>query len=121
YACSTGDSPGTCGDPGIPSHGSRLGNEFKTKNLLRFTCEAGYNLQESSERTCQSNGSWSGVQPVCKAVSCGNPGSPTNGRIVFSDGIVFSSSISYTCWEGYKTSGLITRHCTANGTWTGSA
>eukprot|EP00062_Callorhinchus_milii_P009370 gi/632953198/ref/XP_007892273.1/ PREDICTED: CUB and sushi domain-containing protein 1 [Callorhinchus milii] len=117
----SGDSPGTCGDPGIPSHGSRLGNEFKTKNLLRFTCEAGYNLQESSERTCQSNGSWSGVQPVCKAVSCGNPGSPTNGRIVFSDGIVFSSSISYTCWEGYKTSGLITRHCTANGTWTGSA
>jgi len=41
--------------------------------------------------------------------------------IVSSDGILFSSSVIYACWEGYKTSGLMTRHCTANGTWTGTA
>ncbi|KAM3932341.1 CUB and sushi domain-containing protein 1 isoform 2-T2 [Leptodactylus fuscus] len=117
----SGNNPGMCGDPGIPAHGSRLGNEFKTKSLLRFSCEMGYTLLGSMERICLSNGSWSGIQPSCEAVSCGNPGTPANGMIIFSDGILFSSSVIYACWEGYKTSGLTTRHCTANGTWTGSA
>ncbi|XP_047218456.1 CUB and sushi domain-containing protein 1-like [Girardinichthys multiradiatus] len=115
-----GASPGLCGDPGIPPHGTQLGGEeFKTKSLLRFSCEAGYNLIGSAERTCLHNGSWSGTQPVCQAVSCGNPGTPAHGRIVYTDGITFGSSVAYACWEGFKTSGLTTRHCTTNGTWTG--
>uniref|UniRef100_A0AAZ3P372 CUB and sushi domain-containing protein 1 n=1 Tax=Oncorhynchus tshawytscha TaxID=74940 RepID=A0AAZ3P372_ONCTS len=117
----SGGSSGECGDPGIPPHGSRLGDEFQLKSLLRFTCEAGFSLSGSAERTCLPNGSWSGTQPVCEAISCGNPGTPAYGKIVFSDGIVFSSSVAYACWEGYETSGLTTRHCTTNGTWTGSA
>ncbi|XP_054557111.1 CUB and sushi domain-containing protein 1 [Talpa occidentalis] len=117
----TGSNPGFCGDPGIPAHGSRLGDEFKVKSLLRFSCEVGFQLRGSPERTCLPDGSWSGLQPVCEAVSCGNPGTPTNGMIVSSDGVLFSSSVVYACWEGYRTSGLTTRHCTANGTWTGTA
>uniref|UniRef100_A0A8C5D3L1 CUB and Sushi multiple domains 1 n=1 Tax=Gouania willdenowi TaxID=441366 RepID=A0A8C5D3L1_GOUWI len=115
----TGVSTGVCGDPGIPPHGARLGEDFKTKSLLRFSCEAGYNLIGSAERTCLHNGTWSGTQPVCQAVSCGNPGTPAHGKIIFSDGITFGSSVAYACWEGFKTSGLTTRHCTTNGTWTG--
>ncbi|KAB0392570.1 hypothetical protein E2I00_016586, partial [Balaenoptera physalus] len=117
----TGNNPGFCGDPGTPAHGSRLGDEFKAKSLLRFSCEMGYQLRGSAERTCLLNGSWSGLQPVCEAVSCGNPGTPTHGMIVSSDGVLFSSSVVYACWDGYRTSGLTTRHCTANGTWTGTA
>lgn len=59
------------------------------------------------------------IFPQLSAVSCGNPGTPAHGRIVFSDGITFGSSVAYACWEGFKTSGLTTRHCTTNGTWTG--
>ncbi|XP_063297188.1 CUB and sushi domain-containing protein 1 [Pelobates fuscus] len=117
----TGNNPGICDDPGIPAHGSRLGSDFKLKSLLRFSCEVGYMLKGSVERTCLLNGSWSGIQPSCEAVSCGNPGTPANGMIIYSDGILFSNSIIYACWEGYRTSGLTTRHCTANGTWTGNA
>ncbi|XP_024842164.2 CUB and sushi domain-containing protein 1 [Bos taurus] len=117
----TGNNPGFCGDPGTPAHGSRLGEEFKAKSLLHFSCEMGYQLRGSAERTCLLNGSWSGLQPVCEAVSCGNPGTPTHGKIVSSDGVLFSSSVVYACWDGYRTSGLTTRHCTANGTWTGTA
>ncbi|XP_025023614.1 CUB and sushi domain-containing protein 1-like, partial [Python bivittatus] len=117
----SGNNPGYCDDPGMPSHGSRLGDEFKIKSLIRFSCEMGYQLRGSPERTCLLNGSWSGLQPVCEAVSCGNPGTPANGKIIYNDGISFSSSVIYSCWEGYKTSGLTTRHCTANGTWTGIA
>lgn len=62
-----GINPGTCGDPGIPPHGAHLGGEeFKTKSLLRFSCEAGYSLMGSVERTCLHNGTWSGTQPVCQ-------------------------------------------------------
>jgi len=66
----TGTSPGVCGDPGAPVHGVRLGGEeFRTKSLLRFSCEAGYNLVGSGERTCLHNGTWSGTQPLCQGLS----------------------------------------------------
>ncbi|XP_051775015.1 CUB and sushi domain-containing protein 1 [Erpetoichthys calabaricus] len=115
----SGDSLGMCGDPGVPSHGIRLGDEFSVASTVRFSCEPGYLLRGSSERTCQANGSWTGIQPECHVVSCGNPGTPSNARVLFNDGLVFSSSITYSCREGYYSTGLLTRHCTVNGTWTG--
>ncbi|XP_067863040.1 CUB and sushi domain-containing protein 2 [Heptranchias perlo] len=114
----SGNSLGFCGDPGIPAHGIRLGEDFRVKNVVQFTCEAGYALKGSSERVCQLHGSWSGIQPECQALSCGNPGTPRNARIVYSNRLVFSSSITYACREGYYSTGLLTRHCTVNGTWT---
>uniref|UniRef100_A0A4W2EWQ3 CUB and Sushi multiple domains 2 n=1 Tax=Bos indicus x Bos taurus TaxID=30522 RepID=A0A4W2EWQ3_BOBOX len=116
----SGASIGVCGDPGIPAHGIRLGDSFAPGSLMRFSCEAGHVLRGSSERTCQANGSWSGVQPECGVISCGNPGTPSNARVLFSDGLVFSSSIVYECREGYYATGLLSRHCSVNGTWTGS-
>lgn len=72
---STGTSTGVCGDPGIPAHGIRLGDSFAPGSLMRFSCEAGYVLRGSSERTCQANGSWSGSQPECGGNVCG-PSAP---------------------------------------------
>ncbi|XP_057355961.1 CUB and sushi domain-containing protein 2 isoform X3 [Manis pentadactyla] len=115
----SGTSMGICGDPGIPAHGIRLGDSFAPGSLMRFSCEAGHTLRGSSERTCQANGSWSGMQPECGVISCGNPGTPSNARVMFSDGLVFSSSIVYECREGYYATGLLSRHCSVNGTWTG--
>ncbi|XP_041089827.1 CUB and sushi domain-containing protein 2-like [Polyodon spathula] len=116
----SGEFLGMCGDPGVPSHGIRLGEEFSVGSAVRFSCEPGYTLRGSSERSCQANGSWAGHQPECHVVSCGNPGTPSNARVLFNDGLVFSSSISYSCREGYYSTGLLTRHCTINGTWTGA-
>ncbi|KAB0386866.1 hypothetical protein FD755_001822, partial [Muntiacus reevesi] len=116
----SGTSIGVCGDPGIPAHGIRLGDSFAPGSLMRFSCEAGHVLRGSSERTCQANGSWSGAQPECGVISCGNPGTPSNARVLFSDGLVFSSSIVYECREGYYATGLLSRHCSVNGTWTGN-
>nr|XP_045755079.1 CUB and sushi domain-containing protein 2 [Mirounga angustirostris] len=116
----SGTSMGICGDPGIPAHGIRLGDSFAPGSLMRFSCEAGHTLRGSSERTCQANGSWSGMQPECGVISCGNPGTPSNARVMFSDGLGFSSSVVYECREGYYAMGLLSRHCSVNGTWTGS-
>ncbi|ELW48605.1 CUB and sushi domain-containing protein 3, partial [Tupaia chinensis] len=116
----SGTSVGVCGDPGIPAHGIRLGDSFAPGSLMRFSCEAGHALRGSSERTCQADGAWSGTQPECGVISCGNPGTPSNARVLFSDGLVFSSSIVYECREGHYATGLLSRHCSVNGTWTGS-
>ncbi|KAB5530866.1 hypothetical protein PHYPO_G00134270 [Pangasianodon hypophthalmus] len=115
----TGDSGGRCGDPGVPVHGIRLGEQFSVGSVVRFSCEPGYVLRGSLERTCLANGTWLGTQPECQVVSCGNPGTPRNALIQFHDGLVFSRSITYACREGYYSTGLLTRHCTVNGTWTG--
>lgn len=58
-----------CGDPGIPSHGIGLGDEFGVDSMVRFSCEPGYTLRGSSERICQANGSWSGTQPECEGIT----------------------------------------------------
>lgn len=61
-----GDNSGSCGDPGIPGHGSREESNFRVKSIVRFSCELGYILHGSEERTCLANGSWTGRQPECK-------------------------------------------------------
>ena len=43
-------------DDGIPTY----------EDTCSFTCNTGYELTGSSERTCQSNGSWSGSDIVCR-------------------------------------------------------
>ena len=61
----SGESSGLCGDPGVPVHGIRLGEEFTVGSVVRFSCEPGYVLKGSPERTCLANGTWLGTQPEC--------------------------------------------------------
>ena len=35
-----------------------------------FTCNIGYELTGSNTRTCQSNGSWSGSETMCREGQC---------------------------------------------------
>lgn len=66
YLTLAGDSAGLCGDPGVPVHGIRLGEEFTVGSVVRFSCEPGYVLRGSPERTCLANGTWLGTQPECQ-------------------------------------------------------
>ena len=36
------------------------------RDTCSFTCNTGYELTGSDTRTCQSNGSWSGIDGVCR-------------------------------------------------------
>uniref|UniRef100_A0A8B9RZV4 CUB and Sushi multiple domains 2 n=1 Tax=Accipiter nisus TaxID=211598 RepID=A0A8B9RZV4_9AVES len=114
----SGGSQGLCGDPGIPSHGIGLGDDFDVGSVVRFSCEPGYMLRGSSERTCQANGSWSGTQPECEAIVCKSPQAIPNGKVVGSD-FSWGSSVSYACLEGYQLSLPAVLTCEGNGTWSG--
>ncbi|XP_050987326.1 CUB and sushi domain-containing protein 3 isoform X1 [Labeo rohita] len=116
----SGDKRGACGDPGTPAHATREEGSFQQHAKVRFTCATGHTLYGSAERICFPNGTWSGRQPTCKPVQCGNPGTPANGRISRVYGTTFSHSIIYSCVDGYRLSGSPSRQCLANGTWSGS-
>ncbi|XP_016400283.1 CUB and sushi domain-containing protein 1-like, partial [Sinocyclocheilus rhinocerous] len=117
----SGDSAGLCGDPGIPVHGIRLGEEFTVGSIVRFSCEPGYVLKGSSERTCLANGSWVGIQPECHVINCGDPGVPANGIRLGID-FTYSHTVSFQCSPGFtmdadRASMLI---CTKDRTWNGT-
>ena len=56
-------------------------------------------------------------------VSCGNPGTPANGKIAFTAGnsYVYGNILKATCNHGYRLLGTSIRTCQANGQWTGTA
>ena len=54
-----------------PSNGNtscssgRVGEGYEG-DTCSFTCNTGYELNGSDTRTCQSNGSWSGIKVTCR-------------------------------------------------------
>ena len=35
-------------------------------DVARYSCDAGYTLNGTSERTCQADGQWNGTEPTCE-------------------------------------------------------
>uniref|UniRef100_A0A673CRR4 CUB and Sushi multiple domains 3a n=1 Tax=Sphaeramia orbicularis TaxID=375764 RepID=A0A673CRR4_9TELE len=114
----SGDTAGTCGDPGIPAHATREAGNFKVRSKVRFTCTVGHTLYGSAERICFPNGTWSGRQPFCKLVTCPTPPPIPNGLLEGSV-LEWGTSVSYSCLPGYELSFPAVLTCTGNGTWTG--
>ncbi|XP_065899233.1 uncharacterized protein [Dysidea avara] len=106
----------TCslGDDGVPSY----------ENTCSFTCNTGYELIGSDTWTCQSDGSWSGSDDVCRRVPCPSLTDPNNGTITCSlgdDGVPsYEDTCSFTCNTGYELTGSDTRTCQSDGSWSGS-
>uniref|UniRef100_A0A4W6EIB6 CUB and Sushi multiple domains 3 n=1 Tax=Lates calcarifer TaxID=8187 RepID=A0A4W6EIB6_LATCA len=113
----SGDSAGTCGDPGTPAHASREAGNFKVRSKVRFTC-AGYFLTGSPTRQCLANGTWSGTAPNCTMVTCPTPPPIPNGLLEGSV-LEWGTSVSYSCLPGYELSFPAVLTCTGNGTWSG--
>jgi len=99
--CSTLNSPNngtiTCslGDDGVPSY----------NDTCSFTCNTGYELTDSNTRTCQSNGSWSGLPVSCTIMECPSSSLPMNSMLVESCNITYQSICDLQCEEGFNGSG----------------
>ena len=61
-----------CGNLSTPANGEIMSCSSGTvgvgyeRDTCSFTCNTGYELTGSDTRTCQSNGSWSGTDDVCR-------------------------------------------------------
>uniref|UniRef100_A0A8C4PVU6 CUB and Sushi multiple domains 3 n=1 Tax=Equus asinus asinus TaxID=83772 RepID=A0A8C4PVU6_EQUAS len=109
-----------CGHPGVPPNAVLSGEKYTFGSTVHYSCTGKRTLLGQPSRTCQLNGHWSGSQPHCSVISCGDPGIPANG-LRYGDDNVVGQNVSYMCQPGYtmELNGSRTRTCTTNGTWSG--
>ena len=62
----------SCGNPGTPENGIKVGDSYKYHDVVQFQCNEGYNLIGSSSRTCKTDNNWDGTQPTCQRKSMSN-------------------------------------------------
>lgn len=74
----------------------------------------------NSVRTCQADSQWSGTEPTCNPIVCGNLTDPANGEVNTPGGTAFGNEAVYQCDLGYVLNGPSSRLCKTNGSWTGS-
>lgn len=55
----------SCGWLEHPTNGRKNDTNYLLGSTINFTCNAGYELTGSEERTCQVSGAWSGDTPQC--------------------------------------------------------
>ncbi|XP_077981970.1 sushi, von Willebrand factor type A, EGF and pentraxin domain-containing protein 1-like [Glandiceps talaboti] len=118
--------PVSCRPPGTPNHGSVASNENTYGSKAYFTCQEGYILQGPSQRTCLSNGEWSGDMPRCDPVSCNHPPSiprsvslTSDNRIIYNSNreFYFGNIVRYLCQQGYRIEGNVEIECNSDGQW----
>ena len=68
------------------------------------TCNPGYSLVGSNNRTCQSNHTWSGEDTECLPMECSQPTAPDNALVVSPCDNEFQSVCTIVCNNGYHVS-----------------
>ncbi|KAI8510762.1 hypothetical protein Bbelb_116780 [Branchiostoma belcheri] len=77
-----------------------------------------YELIGSENRTCRADQTWSGVQPNCNKKLCQQLMAPSNGNI--SGNSSYGDVVTYHCDPGYEISGDKQRTCQSDQTWSGT-
>ncbi|XP_064894760.1 complement receptor type 1 isoform X3 [Columba livia] len=112
-----------CANPGDPENGRAVVlTDLLFGSKVNYTCNKGYKLVGSSQRTCEVSGthvSWSGDAPVCQQVKCPPPPGIANGKASGQPSATHlpGSAVLYTCRDGYSLVGNGSITCTAAGTW----
>ncbi|CAH1243596.1 CR1 [Branchiostoma lanceolatum] len=109
-------SPVNCGQPNPVSNGMFNGSVFTYRQTVVYKCNNGYELLGDTKRTCREDRKWSGKEPKCKAISCGQPEDVAHATTEGTD-FTYGKSVTYKCEEGFKLLGLEVRTCQANRTW----
>ena len=54
-----------CGFLDAPDHGVEQSSNDVVDSVVSFSCDRGYRLQGSANRTCTTQGTWDGVETMC--------------------------------------------------------
>ncbi|MEE6459030.1 hypothetical protein FKM82_000515 [Ascaphus truei] len=109
-------TPISCGKPEYPEHGIVLGTRYHFKDTVLYQCNAGYEIHGPSERMCQGNELWSGLEPQCIKISCEPPEPVENG---FIQGVryLYGDEVHYSCSFGFELQGPSRRICHVDKQW----
>ncbi|XP_076319115.1 P-selectin-like isoform X1 [Tachypleus tridentatus] len=112
-----------CGKPNSLSNGDLVLLSQTTTYLskVHYSCHQNFSLVGDKERTCLDTRLWSGQDPVCKVIDCGEPDIHP-GSYVEGDGFTVHSVIDYFCETGHMMISASSRRvCGLDGKWTGEA
>ena len=76
------------------------------EDTCSFTCNTGYKiLTGSTERTCESDGSWSGSPVSCIIMECPSSSLPMKSMLAESCSSTYKSMCELQCQEGFTGTG----------------
>ncbi|KAK8726504.1 hypothetical protein OTU49_010282 [Cherax quadricarinatus] len=105
-----------CPRPAHLENGQTNGESIKYRSILSYVCDSGFRLEGLATRICQSNGNWTGEQPVCIELVCDMPNEVIHGiRNIIS--LKVGGTVRYSCIEGYRMEGSGTLNCISDGKW----
>uniref|UniRef100_A0A3Q2PYT7 Sushi, von Willebrand factor type A, EGF and pentraxin domain containing 1 n=1 Tax=Fundulus heteroclitus TaxID=8078 RepID=A0A3Q2PYT7_FUNHE len=111
--------PAECETPPNPEHGFLNVTDGPVGSVVSYSCEEGYELVGEPERQCVSGRLWTPIDaPVCRPVSCGDPGVVANCTTHGKD-FVYPEVLLFECYPGFVLKGIDTIACQADGTWNG--
>uniref|UniRef100_A0A8C6KVP5 Sushi, von Willebrand factor type A, EGF and pentraxin domain containing 1 n=1 Tax=Nothobranchius furzeri TaxID=105023 RepID=A0A8C6KVP5_NOTFU len=110
--------PAECETPPSPEHGRLKVTDSSLGSVVRYSCEDGYQLVGEPVRQCLSGQLWSSDAPVCRPVSCGDPGAVANGTSHGGE-FVYPEVFHFECNPGFVLRGSDTIACQADGRWNG--
>nr|XP_033465702.1 sushi, von Willebrand factor type A, EGF and pentraxin domain-containing protein 1 isoform X2 [Epinephelus lanceolatus] len=110
--------PAECETPPGPEHGWVNVTDTSLGSMVKYTCEDGYELEGEPVRQCVSGRLWTNDAPVCRPVSCGDPGTIANGT-AHGGAFVYPEVLHYECSPGFVLKGSDTIACQADGKWNG--
>ncbi|XP_026208552.1 sushi, von Willebrand factor type A, EGF and pentraxin domain-containing protein 1 isoform X2 [Anabas testudineus] len=81
-------------------------------------CQPGFDIQGTSIRLCQADGTWSGSPAICRVRSCPPLSQPQHGLLRCSDGgASYRAECQVSCERGYRLEGDSRLTCQANSQW----
>jgi hypothetical protein len=99
-----------------PTNGKKHGDARIFAATVFFSCEIGYVLTGSANRTCLADGTWSGNDTFCNPINCGP--FPTKQTVSVSGSqTTFPNHLVFSCDSGYELKGSSISQCQANGIW----
>ncbi|XP_078490621.1 sushi, von Willebrand factor type A, EGF and pentraxin domain-containing protein 1 isoform X50 [Ciona intestinalis] len=113
-----------CSNPPALLNGQFISaNEYAVNAQVRYTCNAGYRLDNSDVITCQANGQFTSLTAVCTKV-CSTPPTLANGDFTVKNNANqydINTVLTYTCNSGYRLDNSATVTCQASGQFTSLA